>query len=175
MTASIFRGFYTYGPEELVPFFTRIAVIVIIAAVLYDFFRRRFAAAVIDGIVSAGAVSEETAVSSEELEKQAKGLAKKRRAMLKETSPLRRYVMKTEVNGEARFYIPPVQETDEEGIDAIAKNARRIPAALRGGAERSPAKIVIGLVLLAVAGELFIRFFPSLYEHFITNSKNLFS
>ena len=171
MLASIFRGFYTYGPEELVPFFTRIAVLVIIAAVLYDYFRRRFAASIINAIVGAGAVSEETAVSADELEAKEKGLGRKCRAMLKDTSPLRRYVMKAEKG----FYIPPVEETNEEGIDAIAKNARRIPASLRGGAERSLLKIVIGLVLLVIAGELFIRFYPVLYDHFIEGSRNLFS
>ena len=61
MSASIFNGFYTYGPEELVPFFTRIAVIVIVCAVLWDFFRRRWADAVISAISAADATSSETA------------------------------------------------------------------------------------------------------------------
>ena len=66
-------------------------------------------------------------------------------------------------------------ETKEEGIDAAQKNAKRLPASLRGGAERSAVKTVIGLVLLVAAGELFIKFFPALYSHFIENSKNLFT
>ena len=172
MLASIFNGFYTYGHEETVPFFTRIAVIVIIFAVLYDFFRRRFSSDIISGITSAGADSPENAVSSADLEKFGKGNARKCRFMLRETSPLRRYVMKTE---DGRWYIPPVSDSGEEGIDAVMKNARRLPASLRGGAERSALKMVIGLVLLIIAGELFIRFFPVLYDHFIENSKNLFS
>lgn len=175
MLASIFNGFYTFGPEELVPFFTRIAVVLIVVAVLYDYFRRRFAASIIDAISSAGAISEETAVSTAELEKQVKGIEIKCRFMLRDASPLRRYVMKAEGDGEARWYIPPAVETDEEGIDAIGKNAKRIPASLRGGAERSALKMVIGLALLVIVGELFIYFFPALYDHFIVNSKNLFS
>ena len=172
MSASIFNGFYTYGPEELVPFFTRIAVIVIVCAVLWDFFRRRCADAVISAISAADATSAETAVSTEELEKSSRGTARKCRYMLKENAPLRRYVMKTE---DGKWYIPPAAETKEEGIDAVQKNAKRLPASLRGGAERSAVKTVIGLVLLVAAGELFIKFVPALYSHFIENSMNLFT
>ncbi len=175
MLASIFNGFYTYGLDELVPFFTRIAVIVIVAAVLYDYFRRRLAAQIISVLNSSGAVSAETAKSAEELEKLSAGMKRKCRLMLRDTSPLRRYVMKTETASGAAWYIPPAEKTDEEGIEAIARSQRRLPASLRGGAERSVIKMVIGIVLLIVAGELFIRFFPVLYAHFIENSKNLFS
>jgi len=174
MYAWIFNGFYTFGLEETVPFFTRIAVLVAICAVLYDFIRRKAAASVTDALARAEAVSEESAVTVQELEKQNKGIARKCSMMLRDTSPLRRLVLKTEKNGQAAYYVPPAEVCEEEGIDAIAKSARRMPASLRGGAERSGLKLAVGLVLLAIAGELFIRFFPVLYEHFIVNSKNLF-
>lgn len=187
MLAFVFNGIYSYDAVSLAPLFIRLAVIILCFALVYDYMRRRWAQAVIGAIEKAGADSPENAKSAAELDRVCPGAAKCCRAMLKDGSMLRRLVLKAEdgeaadgkkrgrLTGKERFYIPKAPEVEEEGIEALKSSARRIPSSLREGGEKSPFKMIVGLVLLVIAAELLIYFFPELYEYIFENSKNLFS
>ena len=188
MIASIFNGIYTYDAQTLVPIFVRLAVIIAIVAIVYDYFRRIYARKITEALNASVADSPESAKTADELEKVCPGAGKACRVMLKDGSMLRRLVLKAEdgvgsveggkkssrLMGNERFYIPKAPETEEEGIEALKSTARRIPSALREGGEKSPFKIVVGIVLLIIAAELFIYLFPGLYSYIFENSKNLF-
>ena len=186
MLSSIFGGIYTYDAETLVPIFVRLAVVIAVVAIFYDYFKRRWAQAIIEALNKAGADSPENAKTADELEKISRGVARYCQFMLKEGSMLRRVVLKaadvesdeekksTRLTGMERWYIPPAPEVEGEGIDAVKAVARRVPSSLREGAETSLFKTIVGIVIMIVAAELFIYFFPSIYSYIFENSKNIF-
>lgn len=69
-----------------------IGALLIAAAVIYDYFRRIWAKTIADAVKEAGAVSPETAVSCEELEKKHPRITRKIKLLLKRYSSLRRYI-----------------------------------------------------------------------------------
>lgn len=185
MLGFIFGGIYTYDAETLAPLFIRLAVFIAVLAVVYDFFKRRSARKIINALNNAGADSAENAKTVDELEKLCPGVSRSCRVMLKDYSMLRRLVMKvddgsteekksTHLTGNERFYIPAAPKTEEEGIEALKSNSRRIPSSLREGGEKSAFKMIVGLVLLVIAAEILIYFFPGIYGYIFENSKNIF-
>ncbi len=162
---------------DLIPVIVRLAVIIIAAEVIIDFFKRRATVALVDAIKSLGANTPETAVSAEQLENVLPDAKKKCRMLLTGKTSLSGYVLCADdaenpekkyvkYTGTERWYIPEAENLKEEGIDAV--KGAYIPAALREGAEKSLAKIIIGLVFLVVIGELFIYFYPQISE-FVSN------
>lgn len=89
------------------PILIRVAVGIIILAMLYDYLRRKWARMIVDTVKAAGAESPETALSTSELEASCRGFARAASFLLKKHSPLRRYVksntdteeFKAETNG----------------------------------------------------------------------------
>lgn len=170
---SVFNGFYTYSLKETVPFFTHIAVAVLAVALIYDYFRRRVASDIIRAINETGAHSPQSALDAARLDEILGRYAALGRHMLKNGSTLRRYVKRARSSAGVGYFIPSA--TEPLGENATADTSARLPASLRAGGEHSLRGLVVSIVLLVVFGEVFIRFFPTLYEYIIGNSKNLFS
>jgi len=77
------------------PILIRVAIGIIILAVLYDYLRRKMAKMIVDTVKAAGAESPETARSTSELESASHGFARSAKLLLGKYSPLRRYVKST--------------------------------------------------------------------------------
>lgn len=174
MRLSVFNGFYTYSLKETVPFFTTLAVAIIIAALIYDYFRRRIAHRIITALNDVGAHAPSSAMAASRLDEILGSAARFGRYMLRRDGALRRYVKAAKTDAGAAYYIPQTDGGRAVGADAT-EDVTHLPASLRGGGERSVRSLVFSIVLLIVAAELFIRFFPTLYEYIIGNSRNLFS
>ncbi len=192
---SVFNGFYTYSLKETVPFFTHIAIVLLIVALLYDYFRRRVANDIIKAINDVGAHSPHSALDAARLDEILGRYAAFGRYMLKNGSTLRRYVKRARFDSGVGYFIPLAPDSSDSsqrestnspqqdkgansprGENAVeSPSAPRLPSSLRGGGERSLKSVIVSIVLLIVFGELFIRFFPTLYEYIFGNSKNLFS
>lgn len=176
--SALFNGFYSYSVKETVPFFTTLAVVILIAALIYDYFRRRIAHKIIKSINDAGAHSPSSALTASALDETLGSWARFGKYMLRRQGALRRCVKAVKTDSGASYYIPQSPDAPAVGADAVeaSNNAySSLPASLRGGGERSLRSLIITVILLVIAGELFIRFFPTLYEYIIGNSKNLFS
>ncbi len=174
MRFSVFNGFYTYSLKETVPFFTTLAVAIIIAALIYDYLRRRIAHRIITALNDVGAHAPSSAMSASRLYEILGSAAHFGRYMLRRDGALRRYVRAAKTDAGAAYYIPQTDGAHAVGADA-AEEGVHLPASLRGGGEHSVRSLIFSIVLLIVAAELFIRFFPTLYEYIIGNSRNLFS
>lgn len=183
---SVFNGFYTYSLKETVPFFTHIAIVLLIVALLYDYFRRRVASDIIKAINDVGAHSPHSALDAARLDEILGRYAVIGRYMLKNGSTLRRYVKRARFDSGVGYFIPLAHDSSDSsqresansprGENAVeSPSAPRLPSSLRGGGERSLKGVIVSIVLLIIFGELFIRFFPTLYEYIVGNSKNLFS
>ena len=171
---------------EYMPIAIRLAAVVLIAAYIFDYLKRKWAKSLMDTIKASGAVSAETAVSTEELEKKCKGMERLVKLFLgKEYSPLRRVINChvedncEELIGKARFgkltgkerwfIIPPPEVKlgggeNEETVDE--KEDAHLPSLLREGAELSVKKIVFGVILTVLFTELIIYFLPQIADFF---------
>ena len=134
-----------FSASDAAPYLIRLAALVIIAAVVFDFFGRRRANKIVSALKEADALSEDKAIPLD-------GLGKWVKRTLKPSSSLRRVVFPA---GDGWY----LNETDEDGVS-------RIPASLRDGAERGTAKLIIGIVLTVAGAELIVHFFPQIAELF---------
>ncbi len=172
---------------EYLPILIRVGAVIIIAASLFDYFKRKWAKSIVEAVNSAGAVSKETAVSTSELEKIKPGIRKLIGLLLKyEYSPLRRKVKcvspeaveendKKSKNKPAKltenekWYIDPPKPLMDDEEDKSAEEDQHTPstpAILREGAEVNPVKLVIGLVLTVIFCEAIIYFLPQIMSFF---------
>ena len=134
-----------FSANDAAPYLIRLASLVIIVAVIFDFLKRRRISKIVSALKEANALTEESAVSLD-------GLGKWTRRYLKPACSLRRVVLPA---GD-KWYL---SETDSDGFS-------RIPVSLRDGAEMSTAKLIIGIVLTVIGTELVVHFFPQIAELF---------
>ena len=164
------------------PTVIRIAALFLAVCLIYDYFKRKWAKSIVEAVKSAEASSPETALSAEELSKSCPGFKKLSRLLLRRShSPLRRYVLcvrdeapeedtksrkkhSDKLTGKERWYILTADAGSDDGEKAPAHS---LPAVLRDGAEVSPAKLIIGIILLFVFSELVIHYLVPIYN-FIT-------
>lgn len=167
------------------PIVIRIGAVLMICAILYDYFKRKWANALVEALSSAGAESIGTAVSADELEKSIKNVRLKLRILLSsEMSSLRRVIkcVSTEsaetqnskkrsgkLTGSEKWYFKQPELTGDDEEDK--KPAYSMPYVLRDGGERSTAKLVIGIVVVILFTELIIYFLPQIMSFFSGVSK----
>ncbi len=161
------------------PIVIRVGAVVMICAILYDYFKRKWANALVDALKSAGAESIGTAVGTDELEKSIKNVRLIIKILLSsEMSSLRRVIKCVSVErentkngkkrsekltGSEKWYLkmPELSEEDEN-----QKTSYSMPYVLRDGGERSTAKIVIGIIVVILFSELIIYFLPQIISFF---------
>ena len=98
------------------PILIRIAVGIIILAVLYDWFRRKWARMIVDAVKAAGADSPESAISTAELTAASKMMKLAVAFLLRKHSPLRRYV-KCTLDDEDEFKFGNIGADGTSNID----------------------------------------------------------
>lgn len=161
------------------PIVIRIGAVVMICAILYDYFKRKWANAFVEALSSAGAESIGTAVGKDELKKQLKNAELIIKILLSsEYSSLRRVIKCVSVEreetqnskkrskkltGSEKWYLkmPVLSEDDEENTPSYS-----VPYVLRDGGEKSRAKIVIGIIVVILFTELLIYFLPQIISFF---------
>lgn len=117
------------------PILIRIAVGIIILAVLYDYLRRKLARMIVDTVKSVGAESPETAKTTSELEAVKKGFGRSAAFLLRKHSPLRRYVKCTTDSGDGlefdisgadgTSYIDKKKKTESDNAEESGKAAKK--------------------------------------------------
>ena len=151
-----------------------------ICAILYDYFKRKWANALVEALSSAGAESIGTAIGADELEKSIKNVRLKLRILLSsEMNSLRRVIkcVSTEsenekkgkkrsekLTGSEKWYLKQPETVGDDEEDK--KPAYSMPYVLRDGGERSTAKLVIGILIIILFSELIIYFLPQIISFF---------
>lgn len=162
------------------PIIIRIGALVMICAVLYDYFKRRWANAFVEALKTSEAVSIGTAACVDELEKHFKGARRFTVLFLaNENSSLRRVIKCVSVKrepaqtskkrsarltGEEKWYLnmPEIPSDDEKNKEIH----HTVPYVLRDGGEKSRAKLIIGIVAVILFSELIIYFLPQIISFF---------
>ncbi len=165
---------------EYLPIVIRIGALVMICAILYDYFKRKWANALVEALKTMEAVSIGTAVGVDELEKTFKNARLIIKILLSnEYSSLRRVVKcvsarretsqnskkrSAKLTGDEKWYLnmpePPADDEEEKAP------APSVPYVLREGGEKSRAKIVIGIIVVILFSELVIYFLPQITSFF---------
>jgi len=136
----------------------RIAGLLVILAVVYEFLRKKYTRSIVDSLKEAGAVSPDTAVTAGQANGSGKGSFRFGKLLLRKNSVLRRYVkcVRPEEKGkkltyeEARWYIPEEKEVPD--------------VYLRLGGTNSVKQLVVGIVLTVCLTELLVFFQPKLFD-----------